>query len=67
MKYSQPFPFTRFVAEELALFLSEMSGAREELSLGEETIPLGFTFSFPCEQQGLDRAVLHHWTKVPGF
>lgn len=28
-----------------------------------KTLPLGFTFSFPCKQIGLDRAVLTNWTK----
>ncbi|CAG5115051.1 unnamed protein product [Candidula unifasciata] len=26
-------------------------------------LPLGFTFSFPCRQEGLDKAVLTVWTK----
>lgn len=26
-------------------------------------IPLGFTFSFPCRQEGLNKAILTHWTK----
>ena len=26
-------------------------------------LPLGFTFSFPCHQKGLDKAILEHWTK----
>ncbi|BFY98397.1 hypothetical protein BsWGS_01437 [Bradybaena similaris] len=26
-------------------------------------LPLGFTFSFPCIQQGLDKAILTTWTK----
>ncbi|XP_061216214.1 hexokinase-3 [Neopsephotus bourkii] len=31
--------------------------------LMEQTLPLGFTFSFPCQQLGLDKAVLLNWTK----
>ncbi len=31
--------------------------------LGEEVLPLGFTFSFPCKQEGLARATLAKWTK----
>ncbi|XP_027498963.1 hexokinase-3 isoform X3 [Corapipo altera] len=27
------------------------------------TLPLGFTFSFPCQQVGLDKALLLTWTK----
>ena len=29
----------------------------------DEQLPLGFTFSFPCEQEGLARARLVKWTK----
>ncbi|NWV94033.1 HXK2 protein, partial [Machaerirhynchus nigripectus] len=28
-----------------------------------QTLPLGFTFSFPCQQMGLDKALLLTWTK----
>jgi hexokinase len=28
-----------------------------------KTYPLGFTFSFPCRQTGLSRAILLRWTK----
>merc|ERR1719215_1850781 len=31
--------------------------------LESEILPLGFTFSFPCEQEGLARARLVKWTK----
>ncbi|KAH3708583.1 hexokinase-2-like isoform X2 [Dreissena polymorpha] len=31
--------------------------------LKDETIPLGFTFSFPCRQEGLAKARLSKWTK----
>ncbi|NXQ97370.1 HXK2 protein, partial [Sagittarius serpentarius] len=31
--------------------------------LMEQVLPLGFTFSFPCKQLGLDKAVLLSWTK----
>ena len=32
-------------------------------SLLGHKIPLGFTFSFPCKQKGLNKAILTHWTK----
>ncbi|XP_066053175.1 hexokinase-3 isoform X2 [Chamaea fasciata] len=32
-------------------------------SLGADMLPLGFTFSFPCQQLGLDKALLLTWTK----
>uniref|UniRef100_UPI0037E90517 hexokinase-2-like n=1 Tax=Semicossyphus pulcher TaxID=241346 RepID=UPI0037E90517 len=28
-----------------------------------ETLPLGFTFSFPCEQKEIDKSILIRWTK----
>ncbi|NXE05134.1 HXK2 protein, partial [Lophotis ruficrista] len=31
--------------------------------LVKQVLPLGFTFSFPCQQLGLDKAVLLSWTK----
>ncbi|KAK3742893.1 hypothetical protein RRG08_061490 [Elysia crispata] len=31
--------------------------------LHDRTLPLGFTFSFPCRQIGLNRAILTTWTK----
>ena len=35
----------------------------KEHNLIGKDLPLGFTFSFPCRQEGLDRAVLTQWTK----
>lgn len=32
-------------------------------NLMETKLPLGFTFSFPCKQAGLNKAILTHWTK----
>ncbi|BFZ01473.1 hypothetical protein BsWGS_04512 [Bradybaena similaris] len=29
----------------------------------DRQLPLGFTFSFPCRQEGLDKAILTTWTK----
>uniref|UniRef100_A0A914NE62 Phosphotransferase n=1 Tax=Meloidogyne incognita TaxID=6306 RepID=A0A914NE62_MELIC len=34
-----------------------------ELSKLETKLPLGFTFSFPCQQEGLTSAILVNWTK----
>ncbi|NXA03005.1 HXK2 protein, partial [Sapayoa aenigma] len=31
--------------------------------LTKQVLPLGFTFSFPCQQVGLDKALLLTWTK----
>lgn len=35
----------------------------EQLGLTHRTLPLGFTFSFPCIQKGLTSAILVGWTK----
>ncbi|XP_068217429.1 hexokinase type 2 isoform X3 [Palaemon carinicauda] len=44
------------IADCLASFIKERD-------LGEELLPLGFTFSFPCKQEGLTKARLARWTK----
>jgi len=36
---------------------------RENLLKTEQIYPLGFTFSFPCKQEGLASARLSAWTK----
>uniref|UniRef100_A0A3Q0SZX9 Phosphotransferase n=1 Tax=Amphilophus citrinellus TaxID=61819 RepID=A0A3Q0SZX9_AMPCI len=35
----------------------------ESQKLKGQTLPLGFTFSFPCEQLGIDKSILIRWTK----
>ena len=35
----------------------------KENRLLDKELPLGFTFSFPCRQEGLARAILTTWTK----
>lgn len=34
-----------------------------ERNIQNETLPLGFTFSFPLKQEGLAKATLVRWTK----
>ncbi|XP_075222141.1 hexokinase A isoform X3 [Lycorma delicatula] len=34
-----------------------------EQHISNETLPLGFTFSFPCIQEGLTKGILKQWTK----
>ncbi|XP_032839590.2 hexokinase-3 [Tyto alba] len=36
---------------------------QQKQGLMDQILPLGFTFSFPCQQLGLDKAVLLSWTK----
>ncbi|XP_061672853.1 hexokinase-2 isoform X2 [Syngnathoides biaculeatus] len=45
------------IAECLANFL-------EKLGIKDKKLPLGFTFSFPCQQSKLDESVLISWTKA---
>ncbi|KAG8224324.1 hypothetical protein J437_LFUL004280 [Ladona fulva] len=40
-----------------------MANFMEEQDVFYETLPLGFTFSFPCIQEGLTKATLETWTK----
>ena len=47
-----------FIADCMAEFLK-----RRGLSHSRYKLPLGFTFSFPCEQRSLKEAHLTHWTK----
>uniref|UniRef100_A0A8C6WPK4 Hexokinase-2 n=1 Tax=Neogobius melanostomus TaxID=47308 RepID=A0A8C6WPK4_9GOBI len=35
----------------------------EKMGIKERKLPLGFTFSFPCQQTKMDEAVLMSWTK----
>ncbi|CAO1438078.1 unnamed protein product [Diamesa serratosioi] len=44
------------IAECLAMFIKEMS-------IENQKLPLGFTFSFPCQQFGLTKGLLIKWTK----
>ncbi|KAL2092192.1 hypothetical protein ACEWY4_011990 [Coilia grayii] len=44
------------IAECLANFLSK-------LGIKDKKLPLGFTFSFPCQQTKLDESILVSWTK----
>ncbi|CAG09720.1 unnamed protein product, partial [Tetraodon nigroviridis] len=36
----------------------------EKMGIKEKKLPLGFTFSFPCQQTKLDESVLLSWTKA---
>jgi hexokinase len=44
------------IAECLANFMVENN-------VGNERLPLGFTFSFPLIQKGLTKGILQQWTK----
>ncbi|XP_056889203.1 hexokinase-2 [Takifugu flavidus] len=36
----------------------------EKIGMKEKKLPLGFTFSFPCQQTKLDESILLSWTKA---
>jgi len=46
--------------DHIALCLAEFVKDRK---LASQLLPLGFTFSFPCRQEGLAKATLVRWTK----
>ncbi|KAK5615210.1 hypothetical protein CRENBAI_004378 [Crenichthys baileyi] len=46
--------------DHIAECLSEFLDSQK---LKQQTLPLGFTFSFPCEQKEIDKSILIHWTK----
>uniref|UniRef100_A0A667YJZ8 Phosphotransferase n=1 Tax=Myripristis murdjan TaxID=586833 RepID=A0A667YJZ8_9TELE len=46
--------------DHIAACLAEFLDSHE---LKGQTLPLGFTFSFPCEQLDIDKSVLIRWTK----
>lgn len=46
--------------DHIAKCLAEFSA---ELGIQDEVLPLGFTFSFPCQQVGLTKGLLIKWTK----
>ncbi|CAF97272.1 unnamed protein product, partial [Tetraodon nigroviridis] len=46
--------------DHIAACLSEFISSR---NLKGQTLPLGFTFSFPCEQKEIDKSILIRWTK----
>lgn len=50
----------RELFDHIALCLAEFV---KEMKIQDEILPLGFTFSFPCQQQGLTTGLLIKWTK----
>uniref|UniRef100_UPI00398F3A3D hexokinase-2-like isoform X3 n=1 Tax=Pristiophorus japonicus TaxID=55135 RepID=UPI00398F3A3D len=40
-----------------------LANVMEELQIKDKKLPLGFTFSFPCQQSKLDESILVNWTK----
>ncbi|XP_005811504.2 hexokinase-2 [Xiphophorus maculatus] len=46
--------------DHIAACLSEFLDSQ---NLKGQTLPMGFTFSFPCEQKEIDKSILIRWTK----
>ncbi|VDK32514.1 unnamed protein product [Taenia asiatica] len=42
---------------------STLQNFLKRYGLENQSLPLGFTFSFPCEQHALDKSILVRWTK----
>ncbi|NXQ83654.1 HXK2 protein, partial [Nyctibius grandis] len=62
--YIIPTAVTQSTGEELFDHIIEcIMDFQQKQDLMEQVLPLGFTFSFPCQQLGLDKAVLLSWTK----
>ena len=50
--------------DELFKYIAEcLANFTKERKMSHEILPLGFTFSFPCKQIGLDCGELIAWTK----
>lgn len=56
------YDYTAVSASGPALF-DFVTGKISEIIPADGMYPLGYTFSFPCRQQGVDKAVLISWTK----
>lgn len=62
--FSIPQEIMRGTGEQLFDHIAEcMANFMEKHNLKEHKLPLGFTFSFPCRQEGLTKARLVSWTK----
>ncbi|XP_064017969.1 hexokinase-2-like isoform X2 [Pogoniulus pusillus] len=62
--YAIPTAITQGTGEALFDHIIEcIMDFQQKQDLMEQVLPLGFTFSFPCQQLGLDKAVLLNWTK----
>lgn len=62
--FSIPLEIMTGTGEQLFDHIAEcMASFMEEHNLMNHKLPLGFTFSFPCRQEGLTRARLVNWTK----
>ncbi|KAM9810259.1 hexokinase-2 [Neosynchiropus ocellatus] len=62
--YGIPQELLQGSAEELFTYIVEcMANFLERMGMTGASLPLGFTFSFPCQQSKLDEGILLNWTK----
>ncbi|XP_038558377.1 hexokinase-2-like [Micropterus salmoides] len=62
--YSIPDHLMRGSGSELFEHIADcLANFLEKLGIKDKKLPLGFTFSFPCQQTKLDESVLLSWTK----
>ena len=62
--YTMQQDITQGAGEELFDYIAEcLASFMKEQGIENEVLPLGFTFSFPCEQKGLASGELIRWTK----
>uniref|UniRef100_A0A8C7TJJ5 Hexokinase-2 n=1 Tax=Oncorhynchus mykiss TaxID=8022 RepID=A0A8C7TJJ5_ONCMY len=62
--YAIPEELMRGSGEELFDHIAEcLANFMEKLGIKNQKLPLGFTFSFPCQQTKLDESILVSWTK----
>ncbi|KAK2828002.1 hypothetical protein Q5P01_019036 [Channa striata] len=45
-----------FIVDKISAFIDSQK-------LKDQVLPLGFTFSFPCQQKAIDKSILIRWTK----
>lgn len=62
--YSIPEDVTRGTGQQLFDHIVDcIVDFQRKQGLSGHSLPLGFTFSFPCQQLGLDQGILLNWTK----
>lgn len=55
---------TRGAGDDLFDYIAEcLANFMKEQGIADKVLPLGFTFSFPCQQRGLASGELIKWTK----
>ena len=62
--YTMEQDITQGAGEDLFDYIAEcLANFMKDQGIADEVLPLGFTFSFPCQQKGLASGELIKWTK----